>query len=54
MKITKVTGDKVSIPSKQKEAVKQMESPAYYEAQAKDDFKERIRHLEGKSARRIG
>ncbi|KAG7531329.1 hypothetical protein FFLO_04450 [Filobasidium floriforme] len=46
VKITKVTGDKVSIPSKQKEAVKQMESPAYYEAQAKDDFEERIRHLE--------
>lgn len=47
VKITKVTGEKVSIPSKQKEAVKKMESSAYYEAQAEDDFSERIRHLEG-------
>jgi hypothetical protein len=51
VKITKVTGDKVAIPSKQKEAVRKMESPAYYEAQADNDFEKRTRHLEGRSER---
>jgi hypothetical protein len=37
----------VSIPSKQKEAVKKMESPEYFNAQSENDFADRVRHLEG-------
>lgn len=39
----------MSIPTKHKEAVRQMESEEYVQAQGKDDFAGRVRHLEGKA-----
>lgn len=50
VKLTKVTSGKPEVLSGQGAAIKSLEKPAYSTAQAKDDFSDRERHLEGKSA----